>query len=493
MEENYLSMFNKQVIKNPHKVIAEDDTGTYTYQKINQLSNQLAHAILSHNVKKEDLIAVTMYHELDLLITLIAILKSGCGFVPIDPAMPFQRMNKVLSESKAKLIISKRNLSVNISQIDPSQKNVSDYDNTLPKINIDKKDLCYCIFTSGSTGKPKGVIIEHLSLSNLIHGFEKSILSKKYSSIAAHTSISFDIFIVETLLPLALGIKVILMPLRVQKNPRLFTKFIKEKRIEILQLTPSRLLQITQSNPDTHYQDLKLVLIGGEKVHASVLEDLSVSSDTRLFNVYGPTETTVWVTFKEIDNKTRLTVGKPFPGNQITILKDTYEVKQGEIGEVCITGLNVGRGYINTNQNNNSSFVLKNGKRSYLTGDEGFINSKGELEILGRYDEQVKINGFRVELDEIRNCILMHPNIKNCIVTVTKKDIFNNGIVAFVEVKNQLLLKEFKNFLIGMLPNYMLPYQIIPLNKIPLTLNGKADKQKLMDLLNRKTKDQVFF
>ncbi|KOP81419.1 amino acid adenylation domain-containing protein [Cytobacillus solani] len=489
--KNIISLFYEQVIKNPFKIVAEDTNGVYTYEEINNYSNQLAHFLISQGINRGDFIALVLKHDINLVITLLAILKSGCGFVPIDPATPIGRMNEILADCKAKLIISNVQLPINLQQVIPTIEGFSMYDNSPPIIEIKEDDICYCIFTSGSTGKPKGVLIEHLSLANLIYGLEKSIFLTKPSSMAAYTSISFDIFIVETILPLILGIKIFLIPYPIKNNPRLFAKFLMKNKIESIQITPSKLLQVTHSIPKLFFEDLKLMLIGGEKLHDSFLNNLNTPMETKLFNVYGPTETTVWVTYKEINRHKKITAGKPLPGNFISIIKDNSHVNKGEIGEVCITGKNVGRGYLNSVSSKSNPFVLINENRSYLTGDNGFINDEGDLVILGRSDDQIKINGYRIELDEIRNCILTHSAIINCAVLFVNKDQHSKGIISFIQRKHAIDLSDLRRFLQDKLPDYMVPYRIIPINDIPININGKIDKQKLLNLLKDSSDSNV--
>ncbi|MEH6989569.1 amino acid adenylation domain-containing protein [Cytobacillus firmus] len=482
--KNVLSMFYEQVTRNPHKIVAEDNTGVFTYNEINKYSNQLAQAMISQGIKKGDFIALVLNHDINLIITLLAILKSGCGFVPLDPTTPIGRIDEILSDCKAKLLVSNEALAITVNQIHPTIKDLTNYDSSPPNITLNKEDICYCIFTSGSTGKPKGVIIEHLSLSNLIHGLEEKIFITKPSSIAAYTSISFDIFIVETLLPLALGIKIFLIPASTKNNPRLLAKFLMKNKIEALQITPSKLLQLTYSMPNLFLKYLKLVLIGGEKLHDSFIKNFKTSSAAKLFNVYGPTETTVWASYKEINKHSTITAGKPLPGNSISIIKENSIAKRGEIGEVCISGKNVGRGYLNSANSTNKTnpFILRNGNRSYLTGDNGFINEEGDLVVLGRTDDQVKINGYRIELDEIRSCLLCHPVIINCAVLLVNKDERNKGIIAFIQTDHPHAASSLREFLLAKLPSYMIPYRILSINEIPTNTNGKIDKKKLMEL-----------
>lgn len=482
--KNVLSMFYDQVIRNPYKIVAEDNTGVFTYNEINKYSNQLAQAMIFRGIKKGDFIAVVLNHDINLIITLLAILKSGCGFVPLDPTTPIGRINEILSDCKAKLIVSNEKLPISMNQINPTIRELKKFDSSPPNITINKEDICYCIFTSGSTGRPKGVIIEHLSLSNLIYGLEERIFTTKPFTIAAYTSISFDIFIVETLLPLALGIKIFLIPAATKNNPRLFAKFLIKNKIEALQITPSKLLQLTYSMPNLFLKDLKLVLIGGEKLHGSFLKNFNTSSAAKLFNVYGPTETTVWASYKEINKHSTITAGKPLPGNSISIIKENSFVQKGEIGEVCISGKNVGRGYLNSANHTSkfNPFILRNGNRSYLTGDNGFINEDGDLVVLGRTDDQVKINGYRIELDEIRSCILCHPLIINCAVLLVNKDERDKGIIAFIQTNHPHITSNLREFLLAKLPSYMIPYRVLPINEIPINTNGKIDKKKLLEI-----------
>ncbi|EQB89765.1 hypothetical protein M918_18990 [Clostridium sp. BL8] len=289
--------------------------------------------------------------------------------------------------------------------------------------NIKSSDLAYILYTSGSTGKPKGVEVQHKAVVNFINGIVSSINFTNKNAILCATNISFDIFVLETLLPLILGLKIVIADEEEQINPQLLKKLIHDWNIDVLQVTPSRMqMIINEDKAVEELKKLKIILVGGEPLKETLLKSLSQTTNASIYNMYGPTETTVWSTFSKQSFTEQITIGKPINNTQIYIL-DKYMklVPIGTSGEMYISGDGLAKGYVNNTELTAEKFIKNPFKlqgKMYKTGDFARWLPDGNIEFLGRIDNQVKIRGFRIELGEIENRLLQHEYIKGVVVLV---------------------------------------------------------------------------
>jgi len=429
-----------------------DDT-EYTYQTINKKVNQLANFLLSNQIIVEDRIAVVLDRSPEMLITLLAILKSGAAYLPLDPEYPKDRIEYMLDDSDTKLLITSKKYA-NHFNTDVQQLCIEDiwiqldsFKTNEPNVNITGGNLAYILYTSGSTGRPKGVPIEHHSLSNLLLSMQKIPGITSTDVLLSVTTISFDIAALELFLPLITGATLVFTDSATAKDSRLLLKLIKTQNVTIMQATPNTWRMMLESGWD---EKLPLkVLCGGEALPLSLAKKL-VSKCGSLWNMYGPTETTIWSTLKQISASDEvISIGRPIDDTVIYILDENNQpVSAGEQGEICIGGAGLARGYINKPELTAEKFINyptadQQSSRLYKTGDLGKFLPNGDIQCFGRIDHQVKISGFRIELGEIENVIQKSGLIAENIVLTKEGEDGNKNLVAYaIPQLEQVKLKE---------------------------------------------------
>ncbi len=467
-----------------------------TYKNVNSLANQLAGFLLDKGVHIEDRIGIAVDRSAEMVIVLLAVLKAGAAYVPVDPEYPKDRIEYMLEDSSASILITTSKYKgafktaateLLIEDIWPL---LTDYPDENPKVNVGGNNLAYIIYTSGSTGMPKGVQIEHHSLVNLLFSMQKFPGITHQDKLLAVTTISFDIAGLELFLPLISGAELIIVDTKTAKDGRALLEAIKNEEITIIQATPSTYKMLIEAGWHDKY-NLK-VLCCGEPM-SKALADKLVPLCAALYNMYGPTETTIYSTGKQIKATDEvITIGWPIDNTTVYILDDKFqEVADGEIGEIYLGGDGVARGYFNKPELTNERFIdnpfpAKPLDKIYKTGDLGKILPGGEILCLGRIDHQVKIRGYRIELGEIEHILNTQPNIKEAIVTTYKTKTDDDRLVAYVvttvnkeNLETSVEIKKWKAILGNTLPHFMIPSDFIVLDEFPLTENGKIDRKAL--------------
>lgn len=342
--------------------------------------------------------------------------------------------------------------------------------------------IAYILFTSGTTGFPKGVEVTREGLANFIDSIPKIIEGLNNGKIASFTNNMFDIFFLESIMALSIGMEVYLPDETINRNPAKYVEFLIANEIDTLQITPSmvNMLEMYDSRMDW-LKNIKILMIGGEPFPEKILTKLSSLKNIRIYNMYGPTETTIWSTVAELTGKEKVNIGKPIANTEVSIRHDDGSLsKAGEIGEICISGVGLARGYVNDIPLTQRFFKNKNGSRYYCTGDLCKLNDDGYLEYIGRIDNQVKINGFRIELEEIESVILKYDGINDVCVSVKKTE-RSESLVAFVVKYGVVDLDKLKEFMRRYLPEYMIPSQIVIIREMKYTPNGKKDRKSLIE------------
>lgn len=486
---NIVEQFEKIVKNYPNNTAVIDKNTSYTYKEINDKSNFLANIILEKNINT-DIIAFSLKRSVDMVVTILAILKSGHTYMPIDPEYPIDRINFMLENSKTKVLITNRNFYKKLNY----NKNCIYYEDLLFDKEIENINLqisntkpCYIMYTSGSTSIPKAVTIQHYNILNFVKSMQERLNYKPSSNnkVLSVTTICFDIFVFELFPTLLSGLTLVIADELESRSPKLLSNIIKKYQIAKILTTPSRIELLFSDNSYLEsLSTIKEFILGGEPLPLPLLHKLQKHTNANIFNLYGPTETTVYSTFKDVTNSNFITIGKPINNTQIYILNDNNHLQPiGLVGEICIGGDGVGLGYYQNIEKTNSVFV-KNPYGNdiiYKTGDLGYWTSNGELICLGRKDHQVKIRGYRVELDDISNNILTYEGVTKCVV-IDKVD--SNGkkyLCAYLTCKHKIDTVDLKKFLVDILPHYMIPSYFIILDEIPLTLNHKVDRKALPD------------
>lgn len=475
--ETFQSIFKNQAKIHGDKVAVSYREESLTYKQLDEKSTRLA-AYLNKNGINKGIIPIVTERSADMLVGILGIVKSGACYLPVDYNFPQSRIKYMLEDSMAEVLLISKKLSKEVDVPCTMKKIIYNDDYESPENqslneNYSVNDPMYLIYTSGTTNRPKGVLISQKSVLNLIRSM-KTILNLKNSLVMLSlTTISFDIFVFESLLPLALGMEIVI------SDPMDFYNQLCSKNIDILQTTPTTMrLILEDKRNESVIRNLKYMLLGGEKFPNDLLESLKRLTKSRIYNVYGPTETTVWSTIKELTNQSEITIGKPIMNTEVIIMKDGVEVTGGCEGELCIAGDGLALGYWNDLEKTKEKFVMikHNGKtiKVYKTGDLAKYNENNEIVYIGRNDKQVKVRGFRMELDEINCAVQKIPQISFSFATVSK--LAGDDVLECYYVSDQKLdYKDIFLFLKKLLPYYMIPQAFYRLKSIPLLPNGKLD------------------
>jgi len=487
-DKTIIQLFEEQVNDMPNNIAVVFEDQQLTFKELNEKANSLANYLRKNGIKRSDTIGIMLNRSLEVMVAILAVLKAGGAYVPIDPTFPKERIKYMLDSCNIKVLLTQKKLEnkvefENKECIELSNNNIYDMKSDNLENVTEPEDIAYIIFTSGSTGKPKGVVLRTRNVVNFIYGMRKNFEYEPGDALISTATISFDMFVFESLQCMANGVKVVIANKDEQVNVNLYNDLSNKNNVNIFELTPSKLQAFTMDmNYLTCLKNAKYILIGGEPFQTKVLEKIKTITKATIYNMYGPTETTVWSSMKKIEDEEEITIGKPIMNTEIYIL-DKNENPQpiGVPGEICISGDGVAKGYLNNEKLTNDSFkknpFIEN-KIMYKTGDMGKFTEKGEIIHLGRIDHQIKIRGLRIELGEIENHILEYPNIKK--VVVVKGTIQDREyIVAYYVSTKKILINELRNFLLDLMPKYMLPTYFIPLDDLPYNNNGKVDKKAL--------------
>ncbi len=485
-DKTVVDLFVEQVNKTPDHICCLTNEGQITYKQLNKKANQIAGYFREKGIKPDDIIGIRMHRSIDLIVAILAVLKAGGAYLPIDYDLPNERIHMILEDCNPRVLITDMDLDgiktpCEIIRFDSIA--VSKYDNRdIPAI-CKQENLIYVIYTSGSTGKPKGVMVEHRNVVNLISSIGKKI-DYRNKTVLSKTSVSFDVFVLDSLLPIVYGAKIILTDNVEQKNSYRINDLIIKHHVNMIHSVPSRLKDmLIQNNSKEAFECLTDITTGGEMLTGELLKRIKSICHANVYNVYGPTETTVYSTFCNVTDKKAVTIGKPIGNTRVYILDKHMNVLPiGVPGELCISGDGVARGYLHRDKLTEESFVrspFDKGQRMYKTGDIARWYPEGEIEYIGRRDSQVKIRGFRIELGEVEKEILQYKGISEAIVIDRQESDGKKYLCAYILCDNEVSTSNLKGFLSGRLPQYMIPPYFIRIDKVPLTPNGKIDKYRL--------------
>lgn len=492
------SLFEKQVKKHPYNTALITDSHKITYKEVNFEANRLAAFLMDKGIGPEISVGLCADKSIPMIICLMAILKAGGVFVPIDPTYPAERINYIIKDSNLKMLIYDNiNVDALVDQVllyplSSLKQEALGYSVDSLKNSILPDNLAYIIYTSGSTGKPKGVCVTHSALCRYVFAIDEKLKLKPSSVMTALSTVSADLGHTALFGSLCLGHALYLVPSDIKLDAEKLAQKFEKQPIDCLKIVPSHLDALLEFSENSSLLPTQCLVLGGEAPTKNLVQKIrSLNSFCRIINHYGPTETTIGSLCSEINNTLdRISIGTALPGYQAYILNKNLElVPLGIKGEIYIGGGSIARGYLGKPDLTAEKFIPfpfaseeSQGERLYKTGDLGRYLLNGEVECLGRIDHQIKLRGFRIELQEINETIRVLPGVKDVAVIIKKENDQNNNIIAYIKKTLDCDIKDIKNQLKFQLPEYMIPSFIIPLSHIPLTPNGKKDYKLLLTM-----------
>ena len=483
-----LALIEAQVRRTPNKVAVQDDRSSLTYAELDQRANHVAHKLQQLGVKKDDCVGVCVERGARLAVALLGVWKAQAAYVPLDPDYPLARLSFVLEDARIGVLVTERALAEVLAEgkfvrlwIDEEQATRAE----APPRSEDANQLAYVLHTSGSTGKPKGVQIEQRALANFLTSMAREPGLASDDVLVAVTTLSFDIAGLELYLPLMVGARVVIASREAAMDGAALAALLKSVNATVLQATPAtwRLLVEAKWEGGKSFK----ALCGGEALPRELANDL-LGRVGSLWNLYGPTETTVWSTCAKVEASAgAISIGRPIANTTIYLLDGAGQlVPTGSAGELFIGGLGVARGYLNRPDLTAERFVAdpfsaEPGARMYRTGDVVRYNAEGQLFFERRNDGQVKVRGFRIELGEIESALDQEASVRQCAVVVREFSAGDARLLAYVvpAAGQTIDPNRLQDHLRARLPPYMIPQHVTVLDAMPLTPNGKVDRNAL--------------
>ncbi len=489
-------LFEEIAEKQPHapaltyKKDAASEADELTYRQLNEKANQTARYLIQNGAGPEQVVGICMERSVNMAAAMLAVLKSGSAYVPVDPSYPQDRIEYMVKDSGIKLILTQDSLKTQLNSqpavlisMDGDKQKIEQESRSNPAVPMHPENLAYVIYTSGSTGKPKGTLLHHRGACSLVHLQQKAFNTGPGSRILQFASLSFDAATWEFLMTLLSGSAFVLTSAQTITAGQELVNLLADQKITTITLPPSVLAVL----PETELPDLKTIITAGEAVSAELVN--TWMNGRRFFNAYGPTETTVCASMYECRGTytSGPPIGKANPNFKLYILDEQNQpVPLGVPGELCVSGAGAARGYHNQPALSAEKFIpnpfsSKPGDRLYRTGDLVRYLPDGNIEFIGRIDHQVKIRGFRIELGEIEAVLSQHESITDVIVLAREDKPGDKRLAAYIVTNNEVELDSnlLKSYLREHLPDYMTPSAFVQMPALPLTPNGKIDRRAL--------------
>lgn len=483
IDSNIIQLFKERVNKTPNSIAIKFENENLTYKELDIRSNIVANYLLKKKIKKNEIVGILLPRSMELFVCILGILKIGATYMAIDVDYPDNRIGYMIADSKTDYCISNieqikriENIvnCIKIEEIKRQKNNINDVN-----IKIQPTDLSYIIYTSGSTGKPKGVMASHRNIINYIYSFQNEFKLTTADCILQQFSPSFDAFTEEFYPALINGIKIIAVDKKDITNVEKLENIIRDNNITIISCAP---LLLNEFNKMKKLNSVKIFISGGDVLKKEYYSNLI--KNAKIYNTYGPTETTVCSAYHNCkgNETTNIPIGKTIANYKNFIVnEDNNLLPKGFIGELCIGGDGLTKGYLNNEELTKSKFIkLKEiNENVYKTGDLCKINKEDEIEFIGRKDTQLKIRGYRINLDEIEKSILDYPGISNSIVIDFEDKNGKKMLCCYYISQNVIIRKELMEYLEKLLPLYMIPTVYIKVDKIPTNVSGKINKIEL--------------
>jgi amino acid adenylation domain-containing protein len=498
-------LFEAQARATPLATALVFQDSSISYQELNSRANKLAHLLRSRGIRPDSLVAVALDRSPDLVVAILATLKAGGAYLPLDPTYPQDRVAFVLDDARVTVLLTQRHLLDSLPHsdaeticLDSDWDSIDRFDADDPVNITADNNLAYVIYTSGSTGKPKGVLVTHANVVRLLDATHHWFDFDQRDVWTLFHSFAFDFSVWELWGALCYGGRLVIVPYLVSRSPQAFYDLLVDQQVTVLNQTPSafrQLMQVDESSPLSRELSLRAVIFGGEALDLQSLRpwfDRHGDERPRLVNMYGITETTVHVTYRPLTTADSAEgngslIGEPIPDLRVYVLDRQMEpVALSVAGEMYVGGEGVARGYLYRPELTAERFIpdpygQQAGARLYRTGDVARRVRGGELEYLGRIDEQVKIRGFRIELGEVEAALYEQEGVKEAVVLAREAGGGDKQLVAYVVVDEGAgaSVNEMREGLKRKLPEYMVPGAFVMMERLPLTENGKVDRRAL--------------
>ncbi|WP_338925532.1 non-ribosomal peptide synthase/polyketide synthase [Mycetohabitans endofungorum] len=491
-------LFEAQAERTPDATALVYEDQTLSYAQLNDRANQLAHYLRTLDVGPEVVVGLCAERSLEAIIGLLGILKAGGAYLPLDPSHPAERLASMLRQASVTVLVTQSHLKARLPEIqarridlDKDWAKIAACPKTPPDSGVTAEHLAYIIYTSGSTGQPKGVMHSHRGVVNYLNFLTCHYAITCADTILNITGLAFDPCMRDLFGPLTAGARVIIVPNEREKEPGRYLSAIRERSVtKLLSITPSFLRSLCESVPKGPIaSSLNTILTSGEPLEASVCEQVhkAFGPQVTVVNQYGPSECTMVSTWFKADaqHEGRVPIGRPVPNVRVYVLGQHLEpMPLGVTGELYIAGAGVARGYINQPELSAERFIpspFEPGERLYRTGDLARWRADGQLEYIGRVDQQIKIRGFRIEPGEIEAALVKHPSIAQSVVVSREDHPGDRRLVAYWVAADggAMTPVELKAYLSQTLPAYMVPVAFVQLDTLPLTLSGKLNQRAL--------------
>ncbi|MET8042187.1 amino acid adenylation domain-containing protein, partial [Micromonospora sp. NPDC005215] len=482
-------LIEAQATRTPEQVAAVDRHRSLTYAELDTEANRLAHTLITHGAGPERFVAVALPRSTHLLVALVAVLKTGAAYLPIDPDHPDERIHATLADALPAALVTERSLDTGVPVVSAAPEQHRGQAGHRPDRQLTPQHPAYMIYTSGSTGRPKGVVVTHEAITNRLHWMQHTYRLDTTDRVLQKTPATFDVSVWEFFWPLITGAACVLADPDAHRDPTYLHHTIEAQHITVAHFVPSMLQTFLDdtTTTDTMHPRLRHLFASGEALPTHLAHHTHRAlPHTTLHNLYGPTEAAVDVTHHSTTDDPTTPIGQPVWNTHLHVLDPTLRpVPPGVTGELYISGTQLARGYHHRTDLTAQRFVAnphgQPGQRMYRTGDLARWNHHGHLEYHGRTDHQIKLRGHRIELGEIENTLAQHPSISaNCVI-LREDQPGNPRLVAYLTVQPGATVDtdELRRHLATTLPAYMLPSAFVQLEHLPTTTNGKLDRRAL--------------
>ncbi|HEV7746373.1 MAG TPA: amino acid adenylation domain-containing protein [Pyrinomonadaceae bacterium] len=481
-------MIRSHALQEPEAIAICYGDMAITYGELERRANQLGNYLRRLGMQPETIVALYMERSIEAIVSILGILKAGAAYLALDPGYPAARLDAILKDAKAPLVVTTQSLSQNLPLtgarpvcIDTEWPEIEREPESPPESGVVPANLAYVVYTSGSTGKPKGVMVSHTGLLNLIRAEAREFGVTPDDRVLLYTSLSFDASLFEICMALGHGAQLVITPSSELLPTPAFVPMLRRFAITNLSIFPSALALLD----DDDLPALRTLIVGGEACPKAVADRWS--NGRQMFNTYGTSETTIWATSGHCDQtEENMYIGRALRNTRIYVLDPFMNpTPAGVPGEIYVGGIGVARGYVEMSDLTAERFVPDSfseepGQRMYRTGDAGRLSMEGNIELLGRLDHQIKVQGVRIELRDVEAAVLSHPAVKHAVAHTSGEAANKLLVVYFVSSERDGSdASDIHDFLSHLLPAYMIPSIYIPLEKLPLLPGGKTDYRAL--------------